>query len=215
VLRAGGDPARVVFSGVGKTPDEIELALRNGIDNFNCESEGELAGIDAIAGALGVTARFSLARESGRERGHAHPYISTGLRDHKFGIDIAQARAVYARRRGGFPESARGGRQLPYRLADSRLRPDTRSRRQSAGAHRTTAAPTACRSFTLISAAASVSPTRRRIALPTFRASSRLCGRDRRAGLKVMIEPGLHRGAGGRSADARSLSQEEPVEGNS
>ena len=50
VLKAGGDPAKVVFSGVGKTAVEIELALRNGINNFNCESEGELAAIDAIAG---------------------------------------------------------------------------------------------------------------------------------------------------------------------
>jgi diaminopimelate decarboxylase len=101
VLRAGGDPARVVFSGVGKTPDEIELALRNGIDNFNCESEGELAEIDAIAGALGVTARFSL-RVNPDVNAATHPYISTGLRDHKFGIDIAQARAVYARAAADF-----------------------------------------------------------------------------------------------------------------
>src|ERR1700728_1817715 len=50
VLKAGGDPRRIVFSGVGKTADEIELALSSGIRNFNCESEGELAGIDAIAG---------------------------------------------------------------------------------------------------------------------------------------------------------------------
>src|SRR5580658_10620298 len=60
VLQAGGDPARVVFSGVGKTVGEIRLALANGICNFNCESEAELAGIDAIAEELNVTARFSL-----------------------------------------------------------------------------------------------------------------------------------------------------------
>src|ERR1700733_11390320 len=60
VLQAGGDPSRVVFSGVGKTEAEIELALENGIRGFNCESEAELAGLDAIAGKLGVTAFFSL-----------------------------------------------------------------------------------------------------------------------------------------------------------
>src|SRR5579863_9428097 len=96
VLQAGGDPARVIFSGVGKTAGEIQLALANGICNFNCESEGELAEIDAIAGKLGVTARFSL-RVNPDVNAVTHPYISTGLRDHKFGIDIAEARAVYHR----------------------------------------------------------------------------------------------------------------------
>jgi diaminopimelate decarboxylase len=99
VLRAGGDPARVVFSGVGKTAAEIELALNKGICNFNCESEAELAGIDAIAEKLGVTARFSL-RVNPDVDAATHPYISTGLRDHKFGIDIAEAAAVYHRAKG-------------------------------------------------------------------------------------------------------------------
>jgi diaminopimelate decarboxylase len=96
VLRAGGDPKRVVFSGVGKTADEIQLALESGIDNFNCESEAELAAIDAIAEKLGKTARFSL-RVNPDVNAATHPYISTGLRDHKFGIDIADAPGIYAR----------------------------------------------------------------------------------------------------------------------
>jgi diaminopimelate decarboxylase len=96
VLKAGGDPAKVVFSGVGKTPAEIEYALRSGIGSFNCESEGELAEIDAVAGQLGLTARFSL-RVNPDVDAATHPYISTGLRDHKFGIDISDAPAVYAR----------------------------------------------------------------------------------------------------------------------
>ena len=96
VLEAGGDPARVVFSGVGKTRDEIEFALRSGIRNFNCESEGELAEIDAAAGRLGKKARFAL-RVNPDVDAVTHPYISTGLRDHKFGIDIAEAPAVYHR----------------------------------------------------------------------------------------------------------------------
>ena len=98
VLRAGGEPSRVVFSGVGKTPGEIELALRSGINNFNCESEAELVEIDAIAEKLGVMARFSL-RVNPDVDAVTHPYISTGLRDHKFGIDIAAAPAVYERSR--------------------------------------------------------------------------------------------------------------------
>lgn len=96
VLQAGGDPSKVVFSGVGKTVPEIELALRAGIDNFNCESEGELAEIDTAAGKLGVIARFSL-RVNPDVDAATHPYISTGLRDHKFGIDIDNAASVYER----------------------------------------------------------------------------------------------------------------------
>jgi len=96
VLQAGGDPACVVFSGVGKTAAEIQLALTTGIRNFNCESEAELAEIDAIAEKLGATARFSL-RVNPDVDAATHPYISTGLRDHKFGIDITEAPAVYHR----------------------------------------------------------------------------------------------------------------------
>ena len=98
VLRAGGDPKKIVFSGVGKTEAEIELALKSGIGTFNCESEGELAVIDAAAGRLGLTADFSL-RVNPDVNADTHPYISTGLRDHKFGIDIADAPAVYNRAR--------------------------------------------------------------------------------------------------------------------
>ncbi len=99
VLRAGGDAAKVVFSGVGKTADEIAFALDRCIHSFNCESEGELASIDDIARARGVTARFAL-RVNPDVDAATHPYIATGLSDHKFGIDIAEAEAVYERSRG-------------------------------------------------------------------------------------------------------------------
>ena len=99
VLRAGGDPARVVFSGVGKTAAEIELALARGICNFNCESEAELGQIDALAGRMAAPARFSL-RVNPDVDAVTHPYISTGLRDHKFGVDIGEARAIYGRSKG-------------------------------------------------------------------------------------------------------------------
>jgi diaminopimelate decarboxylase len=98
VLQAGGDPARVVFSGVGKTAGEIQLALANGICNFNCESEAELAEIDAIAEKLNVIARYSL-RVNPDVDAATHPYISTGLRDHKFGVDIGEAEHIYHRAR--------------------------------------------------------------------------------------------------------------------
>ena len=98
VLRAGGDPAKVVFSGVGKTAAEVEYALSNGIHSFNCESEAELALIDALAGRLGKKAGFSI-RVNPDVDAATHPYISTGLSQHKFGIAMADAAAVYERAR--------------------------------------------------------------------------------------------------------------------
>jgi diaminopimelate decarboxylase len=94
VLLVGGDPAKVVFSGVGKTAAEVELALDKGIHSFNCESESELALIDALAARRGVTAGFSI-RVNPDVDAETHPYISTGLSQHKFGIAIAEAAAVY------------------------------------------------------------------------------------------------------------------------
>src|SRR5579864_6738032 len=98
VLKVGGDPERVVFSGVGKTADEIDYALEKGIHSFNCESEPELALIDALAARRGVKAAFSL-RVNPDVNADTHPYISTGLREHKFGIDIHAAEGVYERAR--------------------------------------------------------------------------------------------------------------------
>ncbi|MGI8989887.1 MAG: diaminopimelate decarboxylase [Bryobacteraceae bacterium] len=98
VLRAGGDAAKVVFSGVGKTAGEIAFALDEPIHSFNCESEKELALIDEIARVRGIVARFAL-RVNPDVDASTHPYIATGLSDHKFGIDIAEAEAVYERAR--------------------------------------------------------------------------------------------------------------------
>jgi diaminopimelate decarboxylase len=99
VLQAGGDPSKVVFSGVGKTAAEVEYALASGIHSFNCESESELALIDAMAARLGVTAGFSI-RVNPDVDASTHPYISTGLSQHKFGIAMSEALAVYERARG-------------------------------------------------------------------------------------------------------------------
>ena len=98
VLKAGGDPSGVVFSGVGKTAEEVDYALRMGIHSFNCESEAELALIDAKASRLGKTASISI-RVNPDVDAATHPYISTGLRQHKFGVDIAEVEGVYQRAR--------------------------------------------------------------------------------------------------------------------
>jgi diaminopimelate decarboxylase len=98
VLKAGGDASTVVFSGVGKTADEVDYALAQGIHAFNCESEGELALIDAIAARRGAQVGFAV-RVNPDVDAATHPYISTGLSQHKFGIDIAAAAAIYARAR--------------------------------------------------------------------------------------------------------------------
>src|ERR1035437_3444611 len=107
VLQAGGDPSKVVFSGVGKTADEVEYALASGIHSFNCESESELALIDAMAARRGVKAAFSI-RVNPDVDASTHPYISTGLSQHKFGIAMSEALAVYERARGLKNLSAEG-----------------------------------------------------------------------------------------------------------
>ncbi len=96
VLRAGGDPARVVFSGVGKRVDEMQRALEVGIHCFNIESEGELDRLNDVAGEMGKMAPISL-RVNPDVDAKTHPYISTGLKENKFGIDINAAAAVYQR----------------------------------------------------------------------------------------------------------------------
>ena len=87
---------KVVFSGVGKTADELKLALRNGILLFNVESEGELELLAACAGELRKTAHFAL-RVNPDVPAETHPYISTGLREHKFGVSISSARELCRR----------------------------------------------------------------------------------------------------------------------
>ncbi len=97
-LKAGGAASGVVFSGVGKTAAEVEYALAEGIHGFNCESEAELALIDALAARRGVRARAAI-RVNPDVSPETHPYIVTGLRDNKFGIDIDGVEGVYERAR--------------------------------------------------------------------------------------------------------------------
>ena len=95
VIEAGGDMSKVVFSGVGKTPQEIEFALQQGIHCFNVESEPELERINAVAGKLGKKAPISL-RINPDVDAKTHPYISTGLKANKFGIARERAVEVYS-----------------------------------------------------------------------------------------------------------------------
>mgnify|MGYP001606410072 CR=1 FL=1 len=94
VLAAGGDPSKVIFSGVGKRADEMRRALELDIRCFNLESEGELLRLNAVAGALGRVAPVSLRVNPDVDAG-THPYIATGLKENKFGIDIRDALRVY------------------------------------------------------------------------------------------------------------------------
>lgn len=95
VIRAGGDPARVVFSGVGKQACEMKAALEAGIKCFNVESRPELYLLNSVAGQMNRKAPVSL-RVNPDVDAMTHPYISTGLKENKFGIGIDEAEAVYA-----------------------------------------------------------------------------------------------------------------------
>lgn len=94
VIAAGGDPAKVVFSGVGKTAEEMEQALAAGIFCFNVESASELARLNTVAGKIGKVAPVSL-RVNPDVDAKTHPYISTGLKNNKFGVAFEDAMAVY------------------------------------------------------------------------------------------------------------------------
>ena len=96
VIAVGGDPAKVVFSGVGKTRAEMATALQAGVKCFNVESESELLDLSAVASGLGLAAAVSL-RVNPDVDAQTHPYISTGLKGNKFGVAHQQARAVYRR----------------------------------------------------------------------------------------------------------------------
>ena len=100
-LRAGFPADRIVFSGVGKTDEELALALQSGIGEFNVESEDEIVRLSAAAAARGTAARITL-RVNPDIDPKSHPYISTGLRENKFGVEIERA-----------PDILRRGRALP------------------------------------------------------------------------------------------------------
>jgi diaminopimelate decarboxylase len=129
VLAAGGDPAKIVFSGVGKSEAEMEAALAAGILCFNVESAAELETLNAVAGRVGRVAPVSF-RVNPDVDPRTHPYIATGLKESKFGVAFADAPALY-RRAAALPHVAvRGidihiGSQItelaPYREAAAKL----------------------------------------------------------------------------------------------
>lgn len=96
VIAAGGDPAKVIFSGVGKTRAEMQQALRAGIACFNVESEAELEVLSEVALSLGMRAPVSI-RVNPNVDAKTHPYISTGLKDNKFGVAHESALKTYQR----------------------------------------------------------------------------------------------------------------------
>ena len=96
VLKAGGQADKVVFSGVGKTATEMSAALQAGIHCFNVESEAELERLNEVAGAEGLQAPIAL-RVNPDVDAQTHPYISTGLKENKFGVDVVTAERLYLR----------------------------------------------------------------------------------------------------------------------
>lgn len=94
VIAAGGDPASVVFSGVGKTAEEIRYAITHGVHSFNCESIAEIEVLNRVAGECGQIANVSL-RVNPDVNPVTHEYISTGLKENKFGIDMSVIEAAY------------------------------------------------------------------------------------------------------------------------
>lgn len=95
-LKVGAEPQRIIVSGVGKRDDEIEAALRAGVLYISVESMGELTAVANIAKRIGIKARVSV-RVNPEVDAATHPYISTGLRENKFGVPYATARTLYAR----------------------------------------------------------------------------------------------------------------------
>ncbi|MCH9023312.1 MAG: diaminopimelate decarboxylase [Planctomycetes bacterium] len=96
IIKAGGDPSKCTFAGVGKTHSEIEYALEQGIGCFNAESEAEVQQLNEIAGRMGKTAPVAL-RVNPNVDAQTHEYISTGKSGNKFGIDFEEIRDAYAR----------------------------------------------------------------------------------------------------------------------
>ena len=94
VIAAGGEPAKVVFSGVAKTDDELRQALTAGVGCINLESTSEISRLEVIAAQLAMVAPVAL-RVNPDVDAKTHPYISTGLKENKFGVDIAAAGAIY------------------------------------------------------------------------------------------------------------------------
>jgi diaminopimelate decarboxylase len=111
VIKAGGDPAKCTFAGVGKTREEIVYALEQGIYSFNVESEEELRYLNEVAGDLGVTAPAAV-RVNPNVDAKTHKYISTGKSENKFGVDFEAIRGLYERAAKELPNIRLRGLQM-------------------------------------------------------------------------------------------------------
>jgi len=111
VIKAGGDPGHCTFAGVGKTRNEIEYALRQGIYSFNVESEEELRYLNQVAGKMGLVAPVAV-RVNPNVDAHTHKYISTGKSENKFGVDAAMIPGLYGRAAKEFPNIRLRGLQM-------------------------------------------------------------------------------------------------------
>ena len=111
VIKAGGDPAKCTFAGVGKTRDEIEYALKQGIYSFNVESEAELRFLNEVAGDLGLTAPAAV-RVNPNVDAKTHKYISTGKSENKFGVDFEFIAELYDRAAAELPNIKLRGLQM-------------------------------------------------------------------------------------------------------
>ncbi|MGB6219548.1 diaminopimelate decarboxylase [Haloferula sp.] len=111
VIKAGGDPAHCTFAGVGKTRDEIEYALKQGIYSFNVESEAELRYLDEVASDLGLIAPAAV-RVNPNVDAKTHKYISTGKSENKFGVDFEAISDLYARAANDLPNVKLRGLQM-------------------------------------------------------------------------------------------------------
>ena len=111
VIKAGGDPAHCTFAGVGKTREEIVLALEQGIYSFNVESEEELRFLNQVAGELGMTAPAAV-RVNPNVDAHTHKYISTGKSENKFGVDFEAIPGLYERAARELPHIKLRGLQM-------------------------------------------------------------------------------------------------------
>ena len=181
----------IVFTGVGKTPAELERAVALGVKAINVESAGELERIEAIARAPRHAARASRCASIPTSTRKSHPHISTGLKINKFGVPIDDARELL--RDAAQPAGAEAGRRArPRRLADHDARAAAarrRGARRALGAR--AAATTASRSSTSISAAGSASPTTAREVPDRRPTTSPRCSPSVRAtGLPIVLEPG-------------------------
>ena len=111
VIKAGGDPGHCTFAGVGKTRNEIEYALRQGIYSFNVESEEELRYLNQVAGEMGLVAPVAV-RVNPNVDAHTHKYISTGKSENKFGVDAEMIPGLYERAAKELPNIRLRGLQM-------------------------------------------------------------------------------------------------------